>query len=90
MPVETVVIYEKEIAALDDVLMHRKSSVIARPPTGGGENDDDRVAAQDGGRQGGRSRKATCACHHIIRVSRKTMQSTVIRCESCGEPFCLV
>ena len=35
----------------------------------------------------GRSRKATCACPFIIRVSRKTIESTVIRCESCGEPF---
>src|SRR3989338_546524 len=90
LPVDTVVIYEKEIKALDDVLMHRKSSVLVRPPKGGGENDDGSVAAQDGGRQGGRSRKASSACHNIISVSKKTMQNTVIRCDTCGEPFCLV
>jgi hypothetical protein len=90
LPIETTKIYEKEIKALDAVLMHRKSSVIITPPAGGNDNDDDRAAAQDGTTQEGRSRKATCACSHIIRVSRKTIEATVIRCESCGVPFTLV
>jgi len=35
----------------------------------------------------GRSLKASCQCGFIIRVTKKTMRDTVIRCDTCGQPF---
>ncbi len=34
-----------------------------------------------------RSLKAVCHCPYIIRVSRKTIEATTIRCDTCGKPF---
>lgn len=38
-------------------------------------------------RPGSRLVKATCECGHIIRASRKVLEATVIRCESCDSAF---
>ena len=84
MPVETVKVYEEEVRRLEEVLVHRRKPPAARvlPTRTPGNGDTTKEGSQ------GRSRKATCACRFIIRVSRKTMQDTVIRCSRCGEPFC--
>jgi hypothetical protein len=81
---ETRARYAGETAALETVLLHRRALRPARPPTGGtsGPKDDTEDTAPRS-----RSRKAVCACGYIIRVSKKTIEDTVIRCESCGEPF---
>lgn len=84
--------YSDVIAALDLTLVHRRKPTLVvvvptTPPVGGetptrseGEGDDART---------GRSRKATCVCAppYIIRVSKKVMDATVIRCDTCGGPF---
>lgn len=87
LPENTADQYRREMEALESVLIHRRRPhSIRRPPgltpttTKGGKTD----------KTGSRNRKAICACGYIIRVSKKTMQNTVIRCESCDEPFCLV
>jgi hypothetical protein len=36
------------------------------------------------------SLKAACGCGYEIQVSTETIQNTVIRCETCGEPFKVV
>ncbi|MCK6682659.1 MAG: SprT-like domain-containing protein [Thermoanaerobaculia bacterium] len=88
LPVETVRLYEAEIRALDEVLLHRRKP-RAPPPNGGGDKDthgkEDNDDAPDEPK--GRLRKATCACPFIIRVAKRTIAHTTIRCESCGEPF---
>lgn len=85
--------YSAVIATLDEALVHRRKPVTLivppstppagdQPPTSGAEGDDDSTPSS-------RSRKATCSCPHIIRVSKKVMEATTIRCDSCGNPFCL-
>lgn len=78
--------YARETLSLANVLVHRRSaaSIRAPPPNGGSDNKEDQG---DDNKPRSRSRKATCACPFIIRVSKKTLADTVIRCESCGEPF---
>jgi len=82
----SAVLYRPEIEALQRVLVHRRRPMSPRPgPPDDGSEDGD-------AKPGSRSRKATCACDppFIIRVSLKTLRDTVIRCESCGEPFRIV
>ena len=77
--------YENEIDELRAVLIHRRRPLAppSRPATGGDTNDT------PDGEDGPRSRhlKATCACPFVIRVSRKTLATTTIRCETCGGAF---
>lgn len=89
LPQETAAAYHAEIAALEAVLVHRLKRVNLPPrPPGPGTTPP---GAGDGtGAPSTRSRKATCPCGYIIRVAKKTMDKTVIRCENCGEPFALV
>lgn len=85
----TAVTYAAEVHVLSEALVHRLNPEISRkgpgtsPPTGGDDDGDDETPAKDRSR----SRKATCACPFIIRVSKKTVEETVIRCDTCGEPF---
>ena len=57
------------------------------PPAGGqtpaGAGGEDDPTPQ------GRSRKATCAWKppYIIRVSKKVTDATIVRCDTCGQPF---
>lgn len=77
--------YATPIAELDRVLIHRRS--LAAPKgtgsTNGTKGGDADTASSS------RSRKATCPCGYIIRVAKKTLEDTVIRCESCEQPFSL-
>jgi hypothetical protein len=74
--------YQAGVAELLAVLIHRRRAVMVTPVGG------DTPTTSDGeDRPRGRLLKATCKCGHIIRLSRKTIESTEIRCQSCGEPF---
>lgn len=88
LPDGTAANYQLEIVGLREVLIHRNRvlALPSGPPTGDDDTTD--TDGQDG-EEGPRSRhlKATCACLFVIRVSKKTLTSTVIRCESCGEMF---
>jgi hypothetical protein len=42
---------------------------------------------EDDARDNCRNRKAVCGCPYIIRVSRKTLAETEIRCERCKNKF---
>lgn len=80
---ETVARYEEDIRQLAEVLVHRAKPAAASGisvPKGGTEDPPDE-------RPGSRNRKAVCRCSFIIRVAKTTLEQTVIRCESCGEPF---
>jgi hypothetical protein len=88
LPESTALNYAQVIVDLDDALVHRRKPVNT-PPTGPPVAGDTPSGDDDATPQG-RSRKATCACPFIIRVSKKTIESTVIRCDRCGEPFSLV
>jgi hypothetical protein len=88
----TKAFYVDVITALGETLVHRRKPVlvvvpVAGPPTGGqtpanGRDEEDPTLQ-------GRSRKATCACDppYIIRVSKKVIDATVIRCDTCGTLF---
>lgn len=88
LPGRTAVRYVQETAELETALVHRRTP--SAPVTKGGNDSE----AEDGnGRDPkpiGRSRKATCQCPYIIRVSTKTISNTTIRCESCGQAFQIV
>ena len=87
LPHETSLHYEAEIAGLREVLIHRAHppTTSAGPPPKGGDTDEEEDTADTQPRS--RLRKAECACGFIIRVSKKTITDTTIRCDSCGEPF---
>lgn len=90
MRAETQERYASETVGLFAVMMHRKAEAgLATGTSGAGGNKSDQEANSDnvGKRDGNRHKKAVCACPFNIRVSRKVMTSTVIRCETCGEPF---
>ncbi len=84
----TTVTYASETAGLTIVLMHRHAEVSAKSVPGGsttGATDDsDPDQSPD---KGGRYKKASCQCPFNIRVSRKAMTETVIRCDTCREAF---
>ena len=88
LPEKTAAEYKAEIEAIGAVLIHRRDDRGGRDPGGASENGDEDEEGEEEPRS--RSRKATCRCGYIIRVSKKTIESTVIRCESCGKPFKLV
>jgi len=83
VPDATALRYAAQIASLTEALMFRMSErniasqgsapSAADPPTSS--------------KPSARSRKATCDCGFIIRVARKTMTETVIRCDRCAQPF---
>jgi len=78
----TTVLYREELALLEPVLVHRQrlvSSAGTKTKTPSDEEGEDKPCS--------RSRKAVCACPFIIRVSKKTIEETVIVCRSCDEPF---
>lgn len=83
--------YEEEIQYLQQVLIHRRRPVVS--PGRGSSNSEDQDANnnEDSGTSSSRSRKAACRCEpqFIIRVSKTTLERTVIRCETCGSPFVL-
>lgn len=84
----TVERYHAQIAALEQVLLHRKElRSSSRPGTGttgavpGVEPEDEDTSPK------GRYLKASCNCPLNIRVARATLAATTIRCESCNEAF---
>ncbi|MFA4973008.1 MAG: hypothetical protein WC683_10360 [bacterium] len=87
LPTETAAIYKEEIESLTEVLVHRRrmtpSAAGPKPPHGGEESNDE----DNNNLPRSRNLKAVCACGFIIRASRSTLENTVIRCDSCGEPF---
>lgn len=88
LPEATAKLYESGLAALREVLISRRRPVSISTGTADGVNTPTDENEPDG-ENGSRSRhlKATCACPYVIRVAKKTLENTVIRCESCGEPF---
>ena len=89
----TKAFYSAVVEALGETLMHRRKPVlvvvpIAPPNDGQTTNGGDGDTPEDDEPQG-RSRKAICSCDppYIIRVSKKVIGATVIRCDTCGEPF---
>lgn len=89
MRAETAMHYAVETAGLSIVLMHRRSEVMptADPEGTGDKKSDDDQDHDNGADKGGRYKKAACTCPFNIRVSRKVMTTTVIRCETCGDAF---
>lgn len=88
---ETASHYVVETTLLEEALIHRRPRHIISPATPPSSDGDPATPSPDDEEKSTtRSRKATCACPFIIRVSKKTMDDTVIRCDSCGEPFQLV
>jgi hypothetical protein len=84
LPPETAAKYQEDVEALRSFLIHRRR--LMELPTGPGTTGrDDAGTTREG--PSSRARKATCKCPHIIRVSKKVLEHTVIRCESCGAPF---
>ena len=86
LPPETAHRYKEETEALRSVLIHR----IHEPallPTGPSVPTGDAPPPDSGGGGHSRSRKATCACPFIIRVSKSVIEATEIRCMTCGAPF---
>ena len=81
-------LYESGLAALREVLISRRRPIAISTGTPVGVNTPTAENEPDG-EDGPRSRhlKATCACPYVIRVAKKTLENTVIRCESCGESF---
>lgn len=85
--------YGDAISALETTLVHRRKPALvilvpSTPPAVGGETPTGGDGDDDEARPG-RNRKATCACAppYIIRVSKKVMDATVIRCDTCGGSF---
>ena len=81
---ETVERYQDDLKYLAEVLIHRaKPTPLSGATPKGGEDEppDDKPSS--------RNRKAVCKCSFIIRVAKATLEQTVIRCESCNEPFVL-
>ena len=80
--------YTVQIAALDQVLMHRRGDhdlATTTPGTGSEANND----PPDKGDRApkGRMLKATCACGFIIRAARGTFEATTIGCLTCKKAF---
>ena len=87
LPAATAQLYETGLAALREVLIsrHRPIALVTGTASGVNTPTDDEPDDEDGPRS--RHLKAMCACGFVIRASKKTLQNTVIRCETCGEPF---
>lgn len=80
MTEETRNIYRKETEVLKDALVHRRKPIWIQGATSSGKVEEE-------SKNTSRSRKAVCKCPFIIRVSKKTLDETVIRCESCEKSF---
>lgn len=88
LPAATAALYAGELAKLREVLISRRRPIALATGGAGGvdtPSGDDESEPEDGPRS--RHLKATCACPLVIRASKKTLTGTVIRCETCGEPF---
>lgn len=87
LPAETAAKYQDEVVQLRAALIHRQTSVAqpSGPAAGGDASDPDAADGDDGPRS--RHLKATCACPFVIRTSKKTLSSTTVRCERCGDVF---
>ena len=81
MSPKTVEIYAEAMTGLELALAHRYRP---KQRLSGGS-----VSGQDEDSKESRNRKAICGCPYIIRVSRKTLAETEIKCEKCGELFTL-
>lgn len=77
--------YFDELAVLDAALIHRRSWRINTKS--GGETEDSSGRRPTSSAPRSRYLKATCQCGFNIRAARSTYRDTVIRCDSCGEPF---
>ncbi len=98
MQAETVVRYAKGIEALSQVLVHRYTPPPVRRPASVGalgpaalgtlSVDAVDVQAQEAD-QGSRYKKASCQCDppFLIRVARRTLAATTIRCDVCKAAF---
>ena len=85
MTPDTAMRYAVETAGLSLVLMHRSfEATIPGKLDAGGATPTGVADKRDAG---GRYKKAACTCPFNIRVSRKVMTTTVIRCETCGDAF---
>ena len=84
LPPATATCYQAETEGLEAVLIHRRQVLVVPKGPGPAPTHTD---PDDDGKPTSRSRKATCKCPFIIRVSRATIMSTIIRCESCGGDF---
>lgn len=73
-----------------EVLVHRYRPELMPGGAKPAQGDSDDGQEDDNQKTRTRSRKATCACPFIIRVSKTTIEATTIRCEKCGEAFQLV
>lgn len=85
LPAETADLYSEEIQMLEAVLIHRQLGQLSQLPPKGPNSGPS--GGGKGNKPRSRSRKAICLCPFIIRVSKTTLEKTVIRCETCGEPF---
>jgi hypothetical protein len=85
--------YAEVVVALEQTLVHRRKPALSvvpiSGPPGGGQTPTGTENDAEGDESQGRSRKATCGCTppYIIRVSKKVIGATVIRCDTCGQPF---
>ena len=85
---DTATLYTTELGDLREVLISRRRPIAdagAVPNGGPASNDDNEADGEDGPRS--RHLKATCTCPFVIRLSKKTLESTTIRCERCGAVF---
>lgn len=83
LPESTREVYAVQIAKLEDALVFRRSAFAkSSGPTVG-------PTSTPGARptRPSRNLKATCRCGFIIRVSRRTMDSTIIACGTCISRF---
>ena len=89
LPPATATIYQEETEDLRKVLIHRISPkpMPTGTPTGVQGGSGPTLPPDPGGGGTSRSRKATCRCPFIIRVSKSVIEKTEIRCMTCGEPF---
>lgn len=85
VPPETADLYLAQTQILESVLIHRRSLASPHSPPGKGPIGPSSPTGKGNGRS--RSLKAVCACPFIIRVARKTLQDTTIRCDTCHTSF---
>ena len=88
LPPETEILYARETERLAQVLLYRHTVTrSSAPPTPTGTTDAPTTTTGTAPPPKGRNMKAVCRCPFVIRVSRSTLQDTVIRCDKCGQPF---
>lgn len=84
MNARTFTRYKEDIQQLAEVQIHR-----IWPGLAAGSNIQDDSSSEIGrdAKPVSRNRKAVCACPFIIRVSKWTLDATIIRCENCRQAF---